>query len=115
MRTTRTDLLSAVGVALPASLLGFVPGAPSGRNAASEDHYPTADHLGGWRKLEGAMEIRKAAAMQSERLDQAFEYTKVTSRYGGLLVARRGYLVCEKYFARQTLMRKEPGGGYSYM
>ncbi len=35
-------------------------------------------------------------------LDQAFEYTKTSSRFGGLLVARRGYLVYEKYFGRAS-------------
>ena len=37
-----------------------------------------------------------------DRLNQAFEYTKTTSRYGGLLVARHGHLVYEHYFGRAS-------------
>jgi CubicO group peptidase (beta-lactamase class C family) len=40
--------------------------------------------------------------MDLAALDQAFEYTKATSRFGGLLVARHGYLVYEKYFGRAS-------------
>ena len=40
------------------------------------------------------------AGIDVRRLDQAFEYTKTTSKYGGLLVARHGWLVYEKYFGR---------------
>jgi CubicO group peptidase (beta-lactamase class C family) len=40
--------------------------------------------------------------MNLAALDDAFEYTKKTSRFGGLLVARHGYLVYEKYFGRAS-------------
>src|SRR4051794_39365417 len=100
MRTTRRNLLKGAGAALPAASLGFVPAARSSKGTPSEEYYPPFDSAGGWRKLEGAAEIKKAAGMHSERLDQAFEYAKTTSRYGGLLVTRRGYLVYEKYFGR---------------
>ncbi len=40
--------------------------------------------------------------MDSGALDQAFAYTKTTSRFGGLLVARQGFLVYEKYFGRAS-------------
>lgn len=38
--------------------------------------------------------------MDIGRLDEAFEYTRTTSKFGGLLVARHGWLVYEKYFGR---------------
>ena len=44
-------------------------------------------------------------------LDQAFEYTKTSSRFGGLLVARRGYLVYEKYFG-ESLARGDSEHGF---
>src|SRR5207237_5384858 len=44
--------------------------------------------------------IRKVAGFSVDRLDQAFEYTKRTSQHGGLLVARHGWLVYERYFGR---------------
>lgn len=100
MRTTRRDLLRGASVALPMSVNGFVPPPRAGRDTAAQEYFPSADRAGGWRKLEGEAEVRKAAGMQKERLDQAFEYTKTTSRFGGLLVARRGYLVYERYFGR---------------
>jgi CubicO group peptidase (beta-lactamase class C family) len=40
--------------------------------------------------------------MDLDALDHAFEYAKTTSRFGGLLVARHGYLVYEKYFGRAS-------------
>jgi CubicO group peptidase (beta-lactamase class C family) len=68
----------------------------------SGDYFPPADERGGWRTLEGAASIRRVAGMDLEALDRAFEYTKATSRFGGLLVARHGYLVYEKYFGRAS-------------
>ena len=47
-------------------------------------------------------QIRKVTGIDVKRLDQALEYTKTSSRYGGLLVARHGYLVYEKYFGRAS-------------
>ncbi len=38
--------------------------------------------------------------MDVSRLDQAFRYTETTSQHGGLLVARHGWLVYERYFGR---------------
>lgn len=38
--------------------------------------------------------------MDVQRLDQAFRYTATTSQHGGLLVARHGWLLYERYFGR---------------
>jgi CubicO group peptidase (beta-lactamase class C family) len=64
-------------------------------------YFPPPDTQGGWRSLDES-KIRTLAGMDLAALDRAFEYTKGTSRFGGLLVARRGYLVYEKYFGRAS-------------
>jgi CubicO group peptidase (beta-lactamase class C family) len=63
-------------------------------------YFPPPDVQGGWRTLKDAAQIRKIAGMDIKRLDQAFEYAQRSSQHGGLLVARRGYLVYEKYYGR---------------
>ncbi len=87
---------------LPLSALSLLPAARTAKDARPDEYFPASDSAGGWRKLSDPSEIRKAAGMQVDRLDQAFEYTKTTSRYGGLLVARHGYLVYERYFGRAS-------------
>src|ERR1700685_3907313 len=72
------------------------------RSTAASDYFPPSDEQGGWRTLEGETKVRRVAGMDLRALDQAFEYTKATSRFGGLLVARHGYLVYEKYFGRAS-------------
>ncbi len=67
---------------------------------AAQTYFPPPDADGGWRVLTGAEAIRKTAGMDLARLDQAFAYTQRTSAHGGLLVARHGHLVYEKYFGR---------------
>jgi CubicO group peptidase (beta-lactamase class C family) len=68
--------------------------------AKSEDYFPPPDSTGGWRSLHDHSQIRKVTGMDLSRLDQAFEYTKQTSKHGGLLVARHGWVVYERYFGR---------------
>jgi CubicO group peptidase (beta-lactamase class C family) len=65
-----------------------------------ESYFPPSDTQGGWRALADPAQIRKITGIDVRRLDQALEYTKTTSRHGGLLVARHGWLVFEKYFGR---------------
>ena len=67
---------------------------------AADDYFPRPDSEGGWRTLKDATRIRKTAGMDLERLDRAFEYAQRSSKHGGLLVARHGYLVYEKYYGR---------------
>ena len=50
--------------------------------------------------MPAADQIRSQAGMDPARLDQAFEFTSRSTRNGGLLVVRHGYLVFEKYFGR---------------
>lgn len=67
---------------------------------AAEDYFPKPDTQGGWRTLNGAAAVRKTAHMDLNRLDEAFEYASRSSQHGGLLVARHGWLVYEKYYGR---------------
>ena len=66
----------------------------------AQDYFPPPDSQGGWRTLTDAGRIQKLAGIDVKRLDQAFEYTQRTTKHGGLLVVRHGYLVYEKYFGR---------------
>ena len=84
---------------MAASALAMATHAKAAANPIS--YFPPPDSEGGWRILDEP-KIRALAGMDLAALDQAFEYTKGTSRFGGLLVARRGYLVYEKYFGRAS-------------
>ena len=64
------------------------------------DYFPPPDSEGGWRALKNAGEIRKIAGMSPTRLDQAFEFAQRTSKHGGLVVVRHGYVVYEKYYGK---------------
>ena len=68
--------------------------------AGAQEYFPRPDSAGGWRTLKGHAEIRKTAGMDLRKLDWAFDYASRTSQHGGLLVARHGYLVYEKYYGK---------------
>src|SRR5262245_41562474 len=70
------------------------------RALAAQDYFPPPDAQGGWRTLTNAAEIRKTAGMDLQKLGWAFDYASRTSQHGGLLVARHGYLVFEKYYGK---------------
>ena len=68
--------------------------------ATAQDYFPAPDTEGGWRTLKDAAQIRKTAGMDLQKLDWAFDYAARSSQHGGLLVARHGYLVYEKYYGK---------------
>ena len=68
--------------------------------AAGADYFPPPDSKGGWREAKDAAAARKMAAIDTARLDQAFEYAQRSSQHGGLLVVRHGWLVYEKYYGK---------------
>jgi CubicO group peptidase (beta-lactamase class C family) len=72
----------------------------SGHTALAQDYFPPSDSQGGWRTLTDAGQVLKLTGLDEKRLDQAFEYTQRTTKNGGLLVVRHGYLVYERYFGR---------------
>lgn len=66
----------------------------------AQSYFPPPDSAGGWRTLSGQAAIRKTAGLELARLEQAFQFAQRSSAHGGLLVARHGYLVFEKYFGQ---------------
>lgn len=68
--------------------------------AAADDYFPPPDSQGGWRSPGSPEEARREAGVDTAKLDEAFEYLKQVTKHGGLLVARRGWLVYERYFGR---------------
>ncbi len=71
---------------------------PAGDAQAGAVVFPPADARGGWRTAHTPEDVRRAGGMDRAALDAAFEYTKGSSKNGGLLVVRRGWLVYERYF-----------------
>jgi CubicO group peptidase (beta-lactamase class C family) len=67
---------------------------------APADYFPPPDSQSGWRALTDAREVRRATGIDTRKLDEAFEFIKTTSKHGGLLVARKGWLIYERYFGR---------------
>lgn len=83
------------------ALVIFPPGQTAEpQKLPNANYFPTADSRGGWRSVQSADDVRRVADMDRERLDRAFEFIKGTSKNGGLLVMRRGWLVYERYFGR---------------
>src|SRR5262249_11983089 len=92
----RRDSMANVKRALLFFLLAL---APAGA-ARLDDYFPPPDSQGGWRAPADAARIRKLTGIDVRRLDQAFQYAQTTSQHGGLLVARHGWLVYEKYYGK---------------
>ena len=63
-------------------------------------YFPPPDLQGGWRTVKTDEEILQVAGMGKSKLDDAFEFVKGTTKNGGLLVVRHGYLVYENYFGK---------------
>lgn len=68
--------------------------------AAEKDYFPPPDSAGGWRTVPDAAGIRQRAGMDKAKLDEAFDYARITTQHGGLLVVRHGYLAYERYYGR---------------
>ena len=63
-------------------------------------YFPPPDSLGGWRTLKTPADIRRITGIEKAKLDDAFNFIRTTTKNGGLLVARHGYLVYENYFGK---------------
>ncbi|MGH9340190.1 MAG: serine hydrolase [Acidobacteriota bacterium] len=73
--------------------------APIGqRTADGLAYFPPPDADGGWRTLQDAEEIRRVAGMDKKKLEEAFKFIQGSTKNGGLLVLRNGWLVYEDYF-----------------
>lgn len=70
------------------------------RSKKSKEYFPPPDSLGGWRTLTDPRDIKKITGIDKAKLDKAFDFIRTTTRNGGLLVVRHGYLVYENYFGK---------------
>ncbi|MGH7957902.1 MAG: hypothetical protein ACREH8_12975 [Opitutaceae bacterium] len=71
---------------------------PPATTPPAENYFPPPDAQGGWRTLRDADEIRRIAGMDKQKLDEAFEFIQGSTKHGGLIVLRKGWLVYENYF-----------------
>ena len=62
------------------------------------ERFPKPDSQGGWPTLHESSDVRRVAGMDRRALDEAFAFVQGSSRNGGLLVVRYGWLVYERYF-----------------
>lgn len=65
-----------------------------------KEYFPPPDSLGGWRTITDVKEIKEIAGIDKTKLDKAFDFIRTTTKNGGLLVVRHGYLVYENYFGK---------------
>ncbi len=94
----KTAVLFIVLISL--SYIGVYSQKPEKSRNCGEEYFPLPDSLGGWRVLTEAEDIKRVTDLDLEKLDKAFDFVKTTTRNGGLLVVRDGYLVYEKYFGK---------------
>lgn len=73
---------------------------PTKPTNGNKEYFPLSDSLGGWRTLTNTKDIKQIAGMDKTKLDDTFEFIKSTTKNGGLLVVRHGYLVYESYFGK---------------
>ncbi|HEY2572670.1 MAG TPA: serine hydrolase, partial [Verrucomicrobiaceae bacterium] len=63
-----------------------------------EAYFPSPDSAGGWRTAKNEAEIRQLAGMNRARLEDTFAYIQGSTKNGGLLVLRHGWLAFERYY-----------------
>ena len=68
--------------------------------AGEPTYFPQPDAAGGWRTPKDAAHALDVGGVDKAKLDYAFDYASRTSPHGGLLVARHGWLVYERYYGR---------------
>ena len=68
--------------------------------AAAAEYFPAPDSAGGWRRPKDVRDALAKTGVDTSKLDRAFDWAKLTTKNGGLLVARKGWLVYERYFGR---------------
>ena len=74
-------------------ILAQAPPLPS-----ATSYFPPSDDGGGWRTPRDAPEARAAGGMDAAKLDAVFQYVQGSSKNGGLLIVRNGWLIYERYF-----------------
>ena len=68
--------------------------------AAGETYFPPPDSQGGWRKATDMPGGPAALGIDTHKLDEAFEVAQQSTKNGGLVVVRRGWLAYERYFGK---------------
>ena len=68
--------------------------------SGGDTYFPAPDSLGGWRTLADSKQIMRKTGIDKAMLDTTFEYVRTTTKNGGLLVVRHGWLVYENYFGK---------------
>ncbi|MGQ0636438.1 MAG: serine hydrolase domain-containing protein [Planctomycetaceae bacterium] len=71
---------------------------PDAHAQASNAYFPPPDAEGGWRSLASPAQVRRVAGLDRDKLDRAFDFIQGSSKNGGLLVVRHGWLGYERYF-----------------
>jgi CubicO group peptidase (beta-lactamase class C family) len=72
--------------------------APAADPASPRDYFPPPDAAGGWRTLTTPAAVRRVAGLDVKKLDEAFDVAAASTKNGGLLVVRNGWLAYERYF-----------------
>jgi CubicO group peptidase (beta-lactamase class C family) len=83
---------------LPVALVLVAMVAPAFADSAA--YFPPSDTAGGWRTPKDAAQALSVGGVDTAKLDYAFDYASRSSQHGGLLVARHGWLVYERYYGR---------------
>lgn len=66
--------------------------------SGATSYYPPPDENGGWRRPRNAAEARELTGIYPAKLDGVFEMIQGSTKNGGLLVVRNGWLAYERYF-----------------
>jgi len=82
------------------SLLIFTQCVNKHGTSGGDTYFPPSDSLGGWRSLTDSKQILRKTGIDKAKLDETFEYVRTTTKNGGLLVVRHGWLVYENYFGK---------------
>jgi len=72
--------------------------AAAGRAEDATGYFPPPDAQGGWRVAKTAGDARRLTGMDLAKLDDAFTVAESSTKNGGLLVVRHGWLAYERYF-----------------
>jgi CubicO group peptidase (beta-lactamase class C family) len=74
---------------------------PGGARDSSQDaasYFPPPDSQGGWRTPASTEDARRLTGVDVQKLDEALAVAQASTKNGGLLVVRKGWLVYERYF-----------------
>lgn len=87
---------SLIYLFLTAILMSCSPG----RTGRNDTYFPPPDSEGGWRTFTDSKRVREITGFEMAKLDEVFDYVRTTTKNGGLLVVRNGWLVYENYFGK---------------